>query len=126
MTSDTMSRNATARIMPNESSRERISASHPLCCLRAGARQMRSSAFCSSPNTALAPAIRPSVPVSMAIAPAPGRLALASNASMARAPSGPTRPEIWPNSSPRAASSPNTRPAIASTIRMSGAIENSV
>lgn len=50
-TSDTISRNAMPRIMPNDSKRVRTSLHRPPVRSRVGARQMRSSASCNSPNT---------------------------------------------------------------------------
>ena len=111
--------------MPNESTRVRRSFHQPLLSLRAGARQMRSSAFCSSPKTVEAPVTSSAVPTIMASTPLCGLRALATSPSMARAPSAPTSAESCPKISPRAASSPKKKPATPMTIRSSGAIENS-
>src|SRR5919108_140301 len=83
MTSETISTKAIASTMPKERRRERTRFSQPLSCLRAGARQMRSSAFCSSPNTAVAPTSSATVPLIAAITPAPGRSACCRSSSTA-------------------------------------------
>lgn len=94
--------------------------------MRAGARQMRSSASCSSPNTVVAPISSTITPITVPITPVLGLLTLLSTSWMPLAASGPIRPSIWPNSSPRTASSPKTSPASEITITSSGPIENTV
>ena len=114
------------RIMPNESSRARSSFHQPAERSRAGARQIRSSASCSSPKTVVAPISRRTTPIVVAATPSAGLLTLASRPSIALAASAPISCATWPKISPRAASSPNTRPAIATTISSSGASEKTV
>jgi hypothetical protein len=114
------------RIMPKDKRRECSRFHQPAAFLRAGARQIRSSAFCSSPNTVIAPRSSIAVPVTVAITPPSGLSAACSSRSTAAAPSSPISPRSWPKISPRAASSPNTRPATPMTISSSGAIEKSV
>jgi hypothetical protein len=125
-TSDTIRRKAMPRIMPNDSSRERKSRHQPLAVLGAGARQIRSRLFCSSPNTVVAPRISTNMPTTVAITPSFDLFTLASRPSIALAPSSPISPCSAPVSSPRTASSPKNQPATAMTMRSSGAIENSV
>ena len=114
------------RIMPSDSSRERSSRHRPLASSRAGARQMRSSAFCSSPNTVVAPSSSTKMPITVAMMPSFGSLTLASRPSIALAPSSPIRNCRPPVSSPRTASSPKMKPATEITMRSSGAMENRV
>ena len=120
-----MSRKPTPRIIPNESRRERTSDQRPRSA-RAGARQMRSSEFCSSPNTDIAPSSSTAPPTIVPSTPCAGLLTFCSRLCTVAAPSSPissrSSAKIWP----RAASGPNTRPAIEMTISSSGAIENSV
>ena len=125
-TNDTISRKAMAKIIPNASSRARSKFHAPLDLARAGARQMRSSASCSSPNTELAPNSSTATPTTVAVMPSEGLLTLANIASMPVAASWPIKPCSWPNISPRAASAPNTKPAMAITINSSGAREKTV
>ena len=112
-------------IMPSEVSREWSHFATPLSSRR-GARQMRSSAFCSSPITVVAPTTSAHSPNSVARMPARGWLTLASSDCTARAPSTPIRSCSWSMISPRAARSPKNRPATEITISSSGAIENIV
>ena len=115
------------RTMPNESRRARSSAQTPPRRRAPGARQIRSSAFCSSPNTDDR-ADEQRDDAETVPSDALRRLvdALAAAPATAAAPSSPIRSrssaKIWP----RAASAPKTRPAIEMTISSSGAIENSV
>jgi len=109
-----------------DSRRERSSDNGPPALAGVGTRQMRSIASCSSPNTVVAPNANSRKLSAPAIAPRPSSFALASNASIACAPSSPISPCNWPTISPCAASRPNTTPAIEITIMIKGAIENSV
>ena len=113
-------------IMPSDISREWNHLKTPPWSSRCGARQMRSSEFCSSPITVVAPTTSAPMPNSVARMPAFGWLTLASSACTARAPSTPIRPSSWSRISPRAACSPKNRPATEITISSSGAIENIV
>ena len=76
MTSDTVSRKPSARIIPYDSSRERSKASQPLPgpseSAFEGTRQMRSSASSSSPKTEAAPASNSANPNSVAATPLAG------------------------------------------------------
>ena len=112
--------------IPNESRRARTSAQSPPLPARPGARQMRSSAFCSSPKTEIAPMPRRTTPTMVPSTPCAGLLTLCSSACAAAAPSSPIRSRSSAKMWPRAASGPKTRPAIEMTISSSGAIENSV
>jgi hypothetical protein len=82
-TSETISRKAMPRIMPNDSSRARSSFHQPAERSRAGARQIRSSASCSSPKTVVAPTSRRTTPIVVAAMPSAGLLTLASRPSIA-------------------------------------------
>ncbi|MNK67666.1 hypothetical protein D3C87_870080 [compost metagenome] len=125
-TSDTMSRKPMPMIMLNDSSRTRSMLKTPLLRVRAGARQMRSSASCSSPKTVVAPTISNAMPTTVATMPSVGLLTACSMPCTAAAPCSPMRPESCAKISPRAASCPKTRPATAITISSSGAMENTV
>jgi len=74
-TSDTIKRNAMPSTMPKERRRVRSRFQMPLDFTRAGARQMRSSASCSSLNTVVAPRSRTAMPTTVETTPAPGRFA---------------------------------------------------
>ena len=113
-------------IMPSEVRRVWIHLAMPPWFSRRGARQMRSSAFCSSPITVVAPTTSAPTPNSVARMPARGWLTLASSACTACAPWAPIRPSSWSRISPRAACSPKNSPATEITISSSGAIENIV
>ena len=95
-TSETISRKAMPRIIPNDSKRARSSFHQPAERSRAGARQIRSSASCSSPNTVVAPISRRTMPMVVAAAPSAGLLTLASRLSIALAASAPISPATWP------------------------------
>jgi hypothetical protein len=125
-TSETVSRKPIARIMPNESSRARTRLNHPLGRDAVGARQMRSSASCSSLNTVVAPTKSRTAPSTVAATPSAGLCTLASKPSTACAPHSPISESSCAEISPRAASSPKTSPATAITISSRGASENSV
>ncbi len=114
------------RIMPRDSRRERSHLKTPVWSRRCGACQMRSSAFCSSPNTEVAPITSAPTPKAVAARPARGWFTLASSAWTARAPSAPIRLSSWSRISPRAACSPKNSPATEITINSNGAIENIV
>ena len=113
-------------IMPIDSRRERSRRHTPPVFFCTGARQMRSRAFCSSPNTVVAPMNSTTTPITVAMMPSLGLLALAIMPSIAFAPCSPIRPASPPVSSPRTASPPKNQPATAITMTSSGAIENSV
>ncbi len=113
-------------IMPSDIMRERSHLKTLAWVSRCGARQMRSSEFCSSPITVVAPMTSAPRPNSVARMPALGWLTLASRLCTARAPSTPISPSSWSRISPRAACSPKNRPATEITISSSGAIENIV
>ena len=113
-------------IIPNDSRRARSKPQRPPALARAGARQMRSSESCNSPNTVVAPNSSRAMPMTVPTMPCAGLLTLASRPCTAVAASLPMRPWSCPNSSPRTASSPNTRPATETTISSSGASENTV
>src|SRR3954469_7781776 len=81
--SDTISRNAMPRIMPKAAMRFLRMPFRP--SFAPGARQIRSSEFCSSPNTVEAPKKSVAAPTSSAKTLVPGLAALASSASLARA-----------------------------------------
>jgi hypothetical protein len=95
-------------------------------CFAGGARQMRSSALCSSPSTVVAPRTSVSRPVSAARTLAAGSLALFTRPCTAMAPVSPTMPRSCSKMAPLAASAPNTRPAMAITITNRGAMEKIV
>ncbi len=75
--------------MPNDSSRHAQQVQQPPCpASRAGARQMRSSASCSSPNTVVAPTTSTPMPITVATMPSAGLLTALQHAHQhARAPS---------------------------------------
>ena len=114
------------RIMATDSKRERINPQTPARAVPAGARQMRSSASCSSPSTDVAPNSSRTTPKIVAVTLSPGPRTLSSMPCTASAPGAPTRSLSRSKISPRAASSPKNSPAIEITISSSGAIENSV
>ena len=65
-------------------------------------------------------------PAAVAIRLAAGLAAPSSIAWTARAPSSPINPRIWPTTSPRTASGPKKKPAIAMAMMRTGASANSV
>ncbi|SDJ11236.1 hypothetical protein SAMN04489709_101262 [Paracidovorax citrulli] len=87
---------------------------------------MRSSASCNSPNTVVAPTSSTPSPITAEATPVAGLAAALSNSSTAAAASVPIRPLSCANTSPRAASSPNTSPAMEMTITSKGASENTL
>ena len=125
-TSETISRKPMPRIIPNDSRRARSSDQSPDVRSRTGARQMRSSASCSSPNTDVAPTSSTATPKIVAGTLSVGCRTLCSSPWTAIAPGAPSSSWSWPKISPRAASSPNTSPAMEITISSRGAIENIV
>ena len=125
-TSDTINRKAIPRIMPNDSSRVRSSRQRLPDLSSTGARQIRSSALCSSPKTAVAPMINTAMPISVAAMPSVGLLTLTRMPSTALAASAPIKPRSSPNSWPRTASAPKNKPATEMTINISGASEKIV
>ena len=80
----------------------------------------------TSPNTPVAVTINATMPTIMARMPASRLSALFIISSRALAVCSPISPLNWPTMAPWAASRPYTRPAIATMIRRTGAMENSV
>jgi hypothetical protein len=124
-TSDTSRMKPIARMSPSERSRAFTSRHHPSPA-GPGARQMRSSALCSSPSTVVAPSTIVTKPTIAANTLVAGRLALFTSPWIAAAPLSPTRSWSCAKIAPLAARSPNTRPATAITITSSGAMEKMV
>ena len=84
------------RIMPKDSSRPRTRPHSPPRLGRCGARQMRSSASCSSANTEVAPMNSTMVPTSAALTLWLRWLTLSSSSCTAAAPVVPSMPTSWP------------------------------
>ena len=124
--SETMSRKASPRIRPKDSTRARSSPQTPLGFSRSGTCQMRSSELCSSPNTVVAPMISTTMLIRPATRPLAGSSALLMSPCTAIAPSRPIRPCSCVTISPCTASRPKIAPATAMTITSSGASENIV
>ena len=89
-------------------------------------RPMALSARCSSPNTPVAPSSKVAMPISAAFRPPGSCQAVAIMASIACAAVAPTVPSISATIWPRAASGPNTAPAMAIVTTSSGAMANIV
>ena len=83
------------RIIPNDSSRARNSPHSPEARARAGARQMRSSASCSSAKTDVAPMNSTTRPMTPGNSCPAGRRAASSRPCTASAPCEPSMPSIW-------------------------------
>ena len=126
MTRDTMSRKASPRISPNDSTRARSTAHRPEGLARCGTCQMRSSALCNSANTVVAPTSSTTPLIRPATRPRVGSLAARTSACTATAASWPMSPCNCPTISPCTASRPNSAPATAITITSRGAMENTV
>ena len=125
-TSDTTTRNATASTSATDISRARTNAVTADSSSGWGLK-MVSKAFFISTNTAEAPISAVPMPMRVLNTPCESFLSVAARMSwMLLAASAPTSPLIWPMIWPRAASSPNTAPAIASRISMSGAMAKMV
>ena len=90
--SETISRNETARIIPNESRRDRTSEKKPPVLGSLGARQIRFSESWSSLNTEVAPIRNTTIPIPAAMERRTGPSALVIRPSTARAPWSPISP----------------------------------
>ena len=88
--------------------------------------QMAFIADWTSPNTPVAVAISATMPTIVATMPDSRSSALLIISSSALAACSPISPLSWPTMAPWAASRPNSRPAIATMISRTGAMENSV
>jgi len=125
-TNETMRIKPMPKITPNDNMRSLNNATMPLIFLRSGTHQIRSSEFCNSPNTVVAPTSNNTKPIMVAIKPSCGLFTFSIKACTATAPCSPIKWLSWPEISPRAASTPKANPAIESTISSMGAIENKV
>jgi hypothetical protein len=123
-TSDTMARKPQPSTSANATRRTRTKAPSTEACGRTW--PMALNARRSSANTPVAPTSSVATPSSAAHQPWRVCQADATMAWMACAASGPTSPSIWPTTWPRAASTPNTSPAMAMVTTSSGASANIV
>ena len=83
------------RIIPNDSSLARSSRHKPPPAGLAGARQIRSSASCSSANTVVAPTNSTTRPMTPGNSCPAGRRAASSRPCTAMAPCVPSMPSSW-------------------------------
>ena len=125
-TNDTMSKNASPRMSPNDSTRARRMPQTPVGFSFSGTCQMRSSALCSSAKTVVAPMISTTMLMLPAMSPREGELALLMSPWTAVAPSCPISPDNCAAICPCTASCPNNAPAMAMTMTSNGASENIV
>ena len=124
-TRETINKKPSAPTRPRPTARvftTSVTASSPSGC----AFQITFSDVCNSPNTPVAVMSKVTTPITVAQMPASTLLALSIMDCTASAPSLPIRPRNCSTIAPRAASSPNTSPAMAMQITSNGAMENTV
>ncbi len=125
MTSETSSRNPSARMIPADNTRVRMKYQKPWR-FSEGTSQIWSSPVFSSASAVFAPMSSVTTLTIVAMVPAPGRFAFSNTACTALAPVVPIRPRICATISPRAAFSPKKNPAIAIDRMRTGASEKTV
>ena len=125
-TSDTSSRNAVPHTSENESSRSLTRARTPPADFFPGTFQMVSSALCKSANTPDAPKNSTASATTVAMIPFVSDVLFSTICSTNAAASVPIVPRNCSTISPRAASGPNARPAIATTASTSGDSDSAV